>query len=99
MIIAAARKRDALCRALWDEVCLHLAVGCINIQHAFNASRVILGGGMAGAGRFLVDGVKKQLAEQRWTLMDDLPEVVLAKLGDTAGIVGAAALIWRRQKR
>jgi glucokinase len=93
LVADSARNGDPLCLRMWDEACLHLAVACINIQHAFNPARVVLGGGMAEAGDFLLDRVTHHVTEQRWSLCDDLPQIVLAKLGYDAGVIGAAGLV------
>ena len=85
---------DAVAKRVWDEACTYLAVACINIQHAYNPRRVVLGGGMALAGDFLVDRVRHYLQAGRWTLHDDLPEVTIAHLGYDAGTIGAAGLAW-----
>jgi len=93
LVAAHARQGDILCNRIWDEACLYLAVACINIQHAFNPARVVLGGGMSEAGAFLSDRVNDHLRRQRWSLHDDVPAVVLSRLGPEAGVIGAAALV------
>ena len=85
---------DEVAKRVWEEACSYLAVACINIQHAYNPRRVVLGGGMALAGDFLVDRVRHHLQAGRWTLHDDLPEVTIAHLGYDAGTIGAAGLAW-----
>lgn len=90
-----ARTGDPLCLRIWDEACRYLAVACINIQHAFNPARVVLGGGMSEAGSFLLDRVTEHVTRQRWSLHDDVPQVTLAELGYEAGMIGAAGLIWQ----
>ncbi len=94
-VAEGARTGDPLCLRIWDEACRYLAVACINIQHAFNPARVVLGGGMSEAGSFLVDRVTEHVTRRRWSLHDDVPEVTLAELGCEAGMIGAAGLIWQ----
>ena len=91
-----ARRDDPLCLRIWDEACLYLAVACINIQHAFNPACIILGGGLAQAGDFLLDRVNDHFTSQRWCLHDDFPTISLARLGHDAGVIGAAGLVWRQ---
>lgn len=91
-VVAHARAGDALCLRVWDEACAYLGVACINIQHAFNPSRIALGGGMSEAGAFLLDRVLLQVDRRRWNLHSDLPTIVLAELGRDAGAIGAAGL-------
>ncbi len=88
----AAKSGDALANKVWDEACHALAIACINIQHALNPQRVLLGGGMGNAGEFLLDAVRRHYRAMHWNLCDDLPEIRLAILGNNAGIIGAAAM-------
>ena len=92
LVAERAAKGDPLCRRVWDEACFYLALACITIQHAYNPAVVALGGGMSEAGNILLDPVRRHLHEQRWSLHDDVPGVVLAELGSDAGVIGAARL-------
>ena len=94
-VVEHAKAGDPLCLRIWDEACVHLAVACVNIQHAFNPAHVVFGGGMSEAGAFLVDRVVGHVVRRRWTLHDDFPSISLAKLGYDAGVVGAAGLVWQ----
>jgi len=88
-----ASQGDEGCSRVWNEACLYLAVACVNIQHAYNSQRIILGGGLSQAGVFLLNNVRCRMIEYAWKLHNDVPELLLAKLGSDAGIVGAAALL------
>ena len=91
----AARGGDALAMRFWDEACFYLALACVNIQHALNPKRVLLGGGMCNAGDFLLIPVREHFERLRWKQYDgDAPEIGLARLTNDAGIIGAAALAW-----
>ena len=94
-VVEAARGGDELACKIWDDACRFLAVGCINMQHAFNPQRVVLGGGMSRAGGFLLDRVMFHIEAQKWHLHTDLPEVVIGQLDNNAGVVGAAGCAWR----
>ena len=93
-VVAAARQGDDLAGRIWEETCQCLAVACVNLQHAFNPARIILGGGMAGSGDILLTPVRQALARLTWKLCDDRPEIVLAELGNDAGLIGAAGLVF-----
>ncbi|HUW84388.1 MAG TPA: ROK family glucokinase [Phycisphaerae bacterium] len=86
----AARDGDALADRIWDEACYYLATACINMQHFSNPQRVVLAGGMIGAGDFLLDRVRKHAEAMTWHAADDLPEIIFATLGNDAGLIGAA---------
>ena len=91
-VATAARQGDALCRHVWQRACDYLAIACVNIEHLYNPARIVLGGGLAHAGEQLLDPVSRAFAAQRWTLQEDRPEIVLAQLGNDAGLIGAARL-------
>lgn len=91
-----ARAGDQVCLRIWDEACLYLAIACINIQHAYNPMRIVLGGGMAEAGEFLLDRVTAHVTKQCWSLHNDIPEITFAQLGYDAGAIGAAGLVWQQ---
>ncbi|MCH7870504.1 MAG: ROK family protein, partial [Planctomycetes bacterium] len=88
---------DELWLRIWEEACFHLGVACSTVQHTFKPSRIVLGGGMSEAGPFLIDRVTHHLHRQRWTLHEDLPAIVPARLGRDAGAIGAAGLALRNR--
>lgn len=94
IVVQYAKAGDELCQRVWQEACAYLAVACINIQHAYNPARIVLGGGMAEAGAFLLDGVAAEFRRLQWRLHNDFPQITLARLGYDAGVLGAAALVW-----
>ena len=98
-VVECAKAGDALCLRIWDEACQALAVACINIQHAFNPALIVLGGGMSLAGDFLLDRVTEHVTRNQWSLHNDLPAIVPAQLGDEAGAIGAAGLVWQQADR
>jgi glucokinase len=93
-IVEAAKGGDALAGEVWDEACYYLAIGCINVQHAFNPERIVLSGGMSKAGDFLLTRVRRHARELAWSLCDDRPDISISVLGDDAGVIGAAGIAW-----
>ncbi|MEK7786066.1 MAG: ROK family protein, partial [Chloroflexota bacterium] len=91
-VAQAAANGDPLCERVWDETCLYLAIACVNIQHAFNPSKIVLGGGLSNAGALLLDRVNAHFRKHSWSLHADAPEIALAQLGPDAGVIGAAML-------
>ncbi len=90
-VVAAAKAQDSLARRIWDEACHALALACINIQHALNPQRILLGGGMSSAGDFLLARIRSHYSAMQWHLHSDTPDIRLAALTNDAGILGAAA--------
>lgn len=88
----AARDGDPAAMRVWDEACRYLAAASVTIQHMINPQRVVLAGGLTGAGERLLNPVREHFRKLTWTSAADGPEFVLATLGIDAGAVGAAAL-------
>lgn len=91
-VAKGAANGDPLCERVWNEACLYLAIACVNIQHAYNPSKIVLGGGMSNAGAQLLDLVNAHFRKHTWSLHNDAPEIALAQLGPDAGVIGAAML-------
>lgn len=91
-VVEAANAGDALAARIWDETCRLLAQACVNMQHFSNPQKILLGGGMIGAGSYLLDPVRKYFLEMTWKAAKDYPEISFATLGNDAGFIGAAGL-------
>ena len=53
---------------------------------------IVLGGGVSGAGEFLLTAVRKKMEELVFYKSMDYARIELAVLGNDAGIIGAAML-------
>ena len=95
-----AREGDALAGRVLDECCAYLAAGIGNLINAYNPSVVILAGGMSLAGEILTGRIEKELAQGRAypPILADC-RLAVSKLGDDAGVVGAAKLAWNGLER
>jgi len=85
---------SSLAAEVVDETARYLALFCINICRFYDTRTILLGGGMADAGRALLDPVRKYFQAFRWTSLGDHSDLIcFAKLGQQAGVVGAAAVV------
>ncbi|KUH94753.1 ROK family transcriptional regulator [Mycolicibacterium acapulense] len=75
-----------------------VAVGAMiaSVGAVFDLDRVAIGGGVAKAGALLFDPVREALASYAGLDFIRGIEVVPAELGSDAGLVGAAALLWKQ---
>ena len=64
-----------------------------------NLEACILGGGISAAGEPLAEAVRKHLPSFTWPNLLKKARVLLAELGNDAGIVGAAAMAIQRMRR
>jgi glucokinase len=81
---------DAL--ALYERIGTLLGVGIANLVNIFNPELVVVGGGVAAAGDLLLEPARRQVARQALRPQRDEVRIAPARLGEDAGLVGAAAL-------
>ena len=84
---------DPVCAALLDEYTACLAEGLANIINIFGPAYVCIGGGVSHAGAQLLQPVReKTYARMFARAAQRKPQIILAKLHNDAGILGAAWL-------
>jgi glucokinase len=90
-VFAGARAGDRACLDLVAEEARYLGQGFIAVIHAFSPELLIMGGGVAQAFDLLEGGIHAVIRTEAVAPFRDI-RVVVAELGDNAGLVGAAAL-------
>ena len=88
----AAKNGDALADEITDFVCSRLGAAIANAIYLVDTEMVVIGGGVSSAGQLLLEKVEKAYQERVFAHSRN-KKFVLAKLGNDAGIMGAAALI------
>ncbi len=88
----AAEAGDPWALALWTELAPLLAVALGNAVAVLNPERLILGGGLLGRTPTFYALITTSLMLAAPVACTDRLSIVLAELGDDAGMVGAAAL-------
>jgi len=92
-ISEAALKGDVLAREIFTEAGTLLGVALGSVLNTIDMRVVIIGGGISAAGGFVFDAVKKSVQSHVMKPMRDDITVLPAKLGNSAGILGAAGLV------
>ena len=91
----AAQAGDLHALAAWKNFAADLALGLANVIAVVNPARIALGGGVSSAGDFLVEAVRARVDELTTMAPRGTTEIVVAKLGNDAGQVGAALMAFR----
>ena len=91
-VVDAARENDALGKKVFDEYVCDLGYTLAGLVNMFDPDVIALGGGVAGAGEFLLEPLRKFFITKtiHSTLVDT--KIVCAQMGNDAGIIGAALL-------
>ncbi|MBN2566178.1 MAG: ROK family protein, partial [Candidatus Eisenbacteria bacterium] len=88
----AAAAGDAVALAAVTETGRALGVGLANLAVLFDPDLIVLGGGVARAGRALFDAAREEMVQRRYGSAVSTPRLVPAELEETAGAVGSALL-------
>lgn len=96
LIADLAREGDALCREVMDRVGYYLGLAICDIIVLCDPDRVVLGGGIAGAGEVIFGPLRETVRQRSPISGFDPANIVSAELGNLAGVYGAGALVWER---
>jgi glucokinase len=95
--LAARGNKKAV--ALWSGVGEHLGVALVGVVNLLNPDAVVIGGGVANAGKILFQKVKEVIKKRAMSVQAKAVKVFKAKLGDDAGLIGAAVMVKSEVKR
>ncbi|MGE5401575.1 MAG: ROK family protein [Ignavibacteriales bacterium] len=68
----------------------NLAIGLVNIIHAYGINKIILGGGLMKSHREILPGLTRIVSERAWTVPRGSIEILPSELEDKAACLGAA---------
>ena len=92
IIFDCAKEGDKIANLAVNRLVKYLGIGIVNIVNFIDPEIIALGGGVAGAGQYLLDMIINEVNANKY--YEDLPigKIVLAELGNKAGIIGAAMI-------
>jgi glucokinase len=96
VIARAAEMGDAVAQKILQTAGFYLGTGIANIVTILAPERVVIGGGVARLGDWIMTPIHEALKLRVHTLPLDRLQIVPAALGDAAGVIGAA--IWASQQ-
>ena len=91
----AAQAGDGHALAAWKNFSADLSVGLANVIAFTNPEMIALGGGVSSAGDFMLDAVRDRVDDLTTMVPKHSTKLVIAKLGNDAGQVGAATMAFR----
>lgn len=97
VVASAARQGDLLACEVVSSIANYLGIGLANLVNIFNPELIIIGGGVSKMGDMLLEPARKVVEESALSLPSKTVRIVQARLGDDAGVVGAAAYVNERQ--
>lgn len=79
--------------AILKEAGRAMGVGLTNLIHIVNPEKIILGGGVSKAERFILPAIRETIAASALTPAASRTKVEVSKLGDDATLIGAVTLL------
>ena len=97
IVSKAAEDGDEFAIGVWQRAGFYLGIGVANILTCVGVKKVVIGGGVSKAGDLLLDPIREVVKQRVFLMPIEKVEILTAKLGKDAGIVGMAAWIARKQ--
>jgi glucokinase len=101
VVFDAARLGDDVAQEVVHRTAEFLAIGLSNVIHLLNPRVIGLGGGVIiGGADLLLDPLRQEVARRCGSWVDvEGTHIVIATLGEDAGLLGVARLVWDRVKQ
>lgn len=93
IVSEAAKQGDAVALRIFTIIGEYIGIGLASVVNLLNPEKIIIGGGVAAAGDILLNPIKETLVKRAMKIAGSTVQVVPAKLGNTAGVIGASLLI------
>lgn len=90
----AAKKGNKTAIKIWQEVGEYIGIVLAGIVNVLNPELIVIGGGIAKAGNLIMRSIRETVKKRAVPIARDIVKIEFSKLGDDAGILGAAAL-WK----
>ncbi len=87
-----AKQGDKAAQEVVDKYIKYVAEGIVSVINIFQPEVLVIGGAISKEGNYLLDPIKEWAAKKSYTRFVPETDIRIAKLGNDAGIIGAALL-------
>jgi len=94
VVYQAATKGDKLAKKILEDTGRDIGVGIMSLVNLLNPEMVALGGGVMEAGDYILKPAKDEFRKRGFKWLIARTKIVKAKLGNEAGRVGAAGIVF-----
>ena len=95
-VSALAKNNNRKAMGFWVKVGSQLGLALAGVVNLLNLDAIIIGGGVANAGKVLFASVKQTILSRAMSVQAKRVRVLKAKLGNDAGMIGAGYLVRER---
>ena len=96
VVAQAALDGDAVAREIYERAGHYIGIAVASLVNVLNPAMVVFGGGVSKVGDLLFDTVRRVVRERAFERPAEAAKIVPAALGDDVGVIGAAAVVYRR---
>lgn len=91
-----AEAGDTMAQTFWAEYGKTLGVGLANLIYVLTPEAIIIGGGISASSKFFLPAAQAEVHRRVLAIAQAGLAIVEAKLGNQAGMIGAAKLAWQK---
>ncbi|ANB60310.1 ROK family glucokinase [Anoxybacteroides amylolyticum] len=91
-VLDAAKENDRLALEVTEHVFFHLGLALANAANVVNPEKIVIGGGVSKAGEWLAEQVTRYFQQFAFPRVFKSASIVIATLGNDAGVIGGAWL-------
>lgn len=95
VVIIAAQQGDEAAREILRQVGDYLGLASAMLVSSLNPELIVVGGGASKGGDFVLEPMRQVIGRKAMPGPSKVVKVVSATLGNDAGLIGAASLVWR----
>lgn len=88
-----ALKHNKAAIDIWRQTGAHLGFALAGVVNLLNLDAIVIGGGVAKAGKALFESIANTLKNQAMSVQAKRVKILRAKLGSDAGLIGAAIMV------
>lgn len=93
IVAKAGEAGDMVAKKIFNFMGEYLGTGLASVVNLLNPEKIIIGGGVAEAGDLLINPLKETLLKRAMPIPAQAVQIVPAKLGNNAGVIGSSLLV------
>lgn len=93
-----ARKKDKKAQSFWKEIGEKIGLALTGVINLLNPDRLVIGGGIANAGKVLLDHIKSTVKKRAMPDQVRDCKIIPSRLKYNAGLIGAAVMVLRNSR-
>jgi glucokinase len=95
LLCKLAQEGDSLAKSIFEKMGKYLGIGIANLINILNLELIIIGGGLLPAWEFFIEEAITQIKMRTYKIPGERVQILQAKCGNDAGLLGSAFMAWK----